>query len=94
MRGLLVGQQKQEIDVGIGRQLAAAIAADRDDGQLLALGRVGERIDPLGDKVIESADQLVDQKALLPDRARRMPFRLEAALDLGAPLRQRCFERR
>ena len=37
----LVGQQEQQVDVGTGRQLAAAIAADRDQGQLLAAGRVG-----------------------------------------------------
>ncbi len=41
VRRLLVGQQKQQVDVGIGRQLAAAIAADRDQGQPLARGRVG-----------------------------------------------------
>ena len=45
MRRLLVGQQEQQIDVGKGRQLAAAIAADRDDRQPFARGRVGERID-------------------------------------------------
>ncbi len=94
MGGLLVGQQKQEIDVGIGGQLAAAIAADRDNGQLLTFCRVGEPIDPLGDEIVESPDQLIDQETLLPHRARRMPLRLETALDLGPALRQRLLQRR
>ena len=91
---LLVGQQKQQVDVGIGRHLAAAVAADRDDRQFLAGGRVGQRIDPLGHDVIEDPDQLIDQKALFPDCARGMAFRLEAALDLGMAMRQRRLERR
>ena len=71
VRRLLVGQQEQQIDVGIGRQLAAAIAADRDERHPFARGRVGERIDPVGDEVVEHADQLIDQKALLAHDAQR-----------------------
>ncbi len=54
-----------------GASLAAAIAADRDDRHLFAGGRVGERVDPFGDEVVKHPDQLIDQKALLADRARR-----------------------
>ena len=38
--GLLVGQKKQEIDVGSWRQRATPIAADGDDGDALRLGRI------------------------------------------------------
>ena len=37
-RGQLVGQQEQQIDVGLRRQFAAAVAADGDDGEPLAGG--------------------------------------------------------
>ena len=36
--GLLVGQEEQEVDIGARRQRAAAIAADRDDGDAFGLG--------------------------------------------------------
>ena len=94
MRRLLVGQQKQQIDVGIGRHLSAPIAADRDDRQLLARGRVGQRVDPLGDEVVEHPDQLIDQKALFPDRSRGIALSLEAAANLGPAVRQRGLQRR
>ena len=71
MRRALVGQQEQQIDIGIRRQLAAPIAADRDDRHLLALGRVGERIGGLDREVVEHPDQLIDQKTLLGDGPRR-----------------------
>ena len=58
--GLLVGRQEQEIDVRMGRQLATAVAADGDDGEKLALRRIGERIEPLGREVVEHMDELID----------------------------------
>jgi len=38
--GLLVGQQKKQIDVGAGRLQAAAIAAGRNDRHVFGLGWV------------------------------------------------------
>ena len=58
-RRLLVGQQEQQIDVGEGRQQAAAVAAGGDDGHALGVGRIGGAID-VGDRVVvDQADQLV-----------------------------------
>ena len=53
--GLLVGAQEQQIDVGEGRQRAAAVAAHRHQRQPLALGRVAgaEHVD--GGEVVEGA---------------------------------------
>ncbi len=94
MRSLFVGQKEQQIDIRERRQLAAAIAADRDNRQLFAGGRIAERIDRLGDKVVEHPDQLIDQKRLLPDHPDRGAIGLEPAANLGATLRQRRLERR
>ena len=61
-RRLLVGQQEQQIDVGERRQLAAAVAADRDDAQLLGRAGVGGGIDALVGEVEDHPDQLVHQE--------------------------------
>ena len=45
--GLLVGQEEQQIDVGAGRQRAAAIAAGGHDGHALGVRRVDGAIDVL-----------------------------------------------
>ncbi len=58
---LLVGQQEQEIDVGAGRQRAAAVAADRDDRHALGGRRVLRAVDMGGREVVERADDLVHQ---------------------------------
>ena len=58
-RRLLVGQQEQQIDVGEGREQAAAVAAGGDDGHVLGIGGVGGAVD-VGDRVVvDEADQLV-----------------------------------
>ena len=56
---LLVGQQEQQIDVGEGREQAAAVAAGGDDGHALGVGGIGGAVD-VGDRVVEDeADELV-----------------------------------
>ena len=94
MWGPLVGQQKQEIDVRIGRQLSAPVPAHRDDRQTLARGRVGERVDLFGDQVEQHADQLVHQETLLAHHRGAIRRRLEAPADLGAAFDQRRLCRR
>ncbi len=59
----LVGVEKQQVDVGERRQLAASVAADRDHRQMLAGGGVGGGIDRLGDEVVEGANELIHQEA-------------------------------
>ena len=89
VRGLLVGQQKQQVDVGIGREFAASVSADGDDRQPFARGRVGKRKDFAGDEVKERADQLVHHKALLAHHRGAIAARLEAGADFGATCVQR-----
>ncbi len=62
MRRRLVGQQEEEIDVGKGRQLAAAITADGDQRHLLARRGVGRRIDPGLGEVVKRADDLIHEE--------------------------------
>ena len=62
MRRRLVGQQEEEIDVGIGRQLAAAVTADGDQRHLLARSGIGRRIDPGLGEVVKRADDLIHQE--------------------------------
>ena len=53
--GLLVGKQKQQIDVGSRRQHAAAVAAGGDDGHALGLGGVLRGIEMLGREIEQRA---------------------------------------
>ena len=63
MRGALVGMQEQQVDVGVRRQLAAAVAADRSDHEALAGGRVGHAEDAAVGEVEQAMQQHVDQAA-------------------------------
>ena len=89
----LVGQQEEQIDVRAGGELAAAIAADRHQGQMLAGAGIGQREDLLGRVVVKGADQLIHQEAgLVPDpepRILRPGLGLEAPADLRPSLGQR-----
>ena len=51
---LLVGQQEQEIDVGAGRQRAAAIAADGDHRHALGGARFRRRVDVVGGEAVDA----------------------------------------
>src|SRR5712672_2688977 len=75
----LVRQQEQKVDIGIGCEFAAPIAAHGNDCQPLARSRVGERVDYLGDEIEQCADQLIYQKALLADRCRAVRATLKGA---------------
>ena len=65
MRRRLVGVEEEDIDVGMGRQLAAAVATDREQRQLLAAGRVGDRVDPALGKVHGTREHGVDQPRMI-----------------------------
>src|SRR5262245_64349534 len=61
------------------RQLAAAIAADGDDGEPLGLSRIGHRIDvPLG-IVVDQPDELIDHEALRAHGGDRKSTRLNSS---------------
>ena len=53
--GLLVGGEEEQVDVGEGRHLGAAVAADGDRRDPLGGGRVGERVEPALDDVEREA---------------------------------------
>ena len=92
-RRALVGQQEQEIDVRLRRQLGAAIAAHRHQRQALGRGRIGDGIDvPVG-IVMDQPHDLVDQEAERMDGGR--PAGLAAVqplADLGAAGGQRFLQ--
>ena len=74
MGGLLVGAQKQQIEVGEGRERAAPIAPYRHQAQALALGGVARPDHVDGGEVIERGHHLVgdagqEPRSLDPARA-------------------------
>jgi hypothetical protein len=91
-RGLLVGQQKQQVDVGARRQLAATVATDGHDGDLLGLAGIGVAVNVADGEVVEHADQLIDQVASRRQHLRPAAARLEAPTHFGLPRRQRGLE--
>ena len=83
--GLLAGHDEADVDVGMRRHLAAAIAADREQQQPLAGGRVGARVEPLDGEGEQRLQHRVGQVGAGVGRlqpARGMDR--EAARDLGA----------
>ena len=88
MGGALVGAQEQEVDVRAGRQLLAAIAADRDHRQLLAGGRVGAAVEVGSGEIERALDEPVHQAAELAMDDLGAPAALEMRLDLDAAMLQ------
>ena len=86
-RRLLVGEQEQQIDVGVGGEQAAAVAARRDDRHALGVGRVGRPIDVGDGVVVEHADELILERRKAGGAAAPVAVRLE-------PLARRFARRR
>ena len=61
-RRFLVGQHEQQIDIGIWCKFATAVPADGRNAQALALGRVCCRINMIGGKIVNQADDLVGKE--------------------------------
>ena len=59
--GLLVGKDKEKIDVGARREQAAAVAADRDHRHALARRRVRRAIEHAGRELIGKPDDRIHQ---------------------------------
>ena len=87
--GLLVGKQKQQIDVGAGRQHAAAIAAGGDDRHVLGFRGILRRIEMLRRELVEHADDLVLHEAQPLGAAPSVPVLDQQFLGCGASLHQR-----
>ena len=91
--GALVGHQEHQVDVRMGRQLAAAVAAGGDHRELLAGHRVGRRIDVLEGEIVDRAHQLVDEVGVgVQDLRARCALLFEAAANLGPALAQGVLE--
>ncbi len=61
VRGFLPGAQEQQVEVGIGRQFAAAVAAHGDQRQALAFGRIAGAIDVGQGEVPQRRDDFIGQ---------------------------------
>jgi hypothetical protein len=60
----LVGREEQEVDVREGRHLAPAVAADGEDGDAFALGRVRARVEARHRDVEHGAHDAVGQEGV------------------------------
>ena len=82
--GLLPRRQEQQVDVRIGRHLAAPVTADRNQRQPFRRGAVGGGIQAGGDRVEQQAQQLIDEKSLCRRQLEALRPRIgEAALEFG-----------
>ena len=90
--GLLVRKQEQEIDVGSGRQQAAAIAAGGDDGHTLGFGGVLRRVKMLSRNLEQQADDLILHEAQPFGAAAPTAIVDEQTLGRGAAFEQGCLE--
>ena len=79
-RGLLVWQQKEQIDVGTRRQQTAPVAAGRHDGHTLGVRRIGCAIDVPDRVVIDQADQLILEQVETGRAAPPVAVNLECSL--------------
>ena len=86
---LLVGKQKQQIDVGARRQHAAAIAAGGDDRHVLGFRRVLRGIEVLRRELVQHADDLILHEAQPLGAAPAVPVLDQQVLGRGASLHQR-----
>jgi hypothetical protein len=80
----LVGNQEQQIEIRIGRQLAAAVSPDGNQRKGLTGRRVGRRIEMAHDVVIERADHLIDKQPVGPGRLHTALTAFETAADRRA----------
>ena len=86
---LLIGQQKQEIDIGAGRQRAAPIAADRDERQALAERRLLRDVNMADHIMVKRVDDLVFKLRQKARAGQTAPARFEPRLGDGVALVER-----
>jgi len=91
--GLLVRQQEQEIDVGAGRQDAAAVAAGGDDRHVLGPRGIARRIKMLLGEFEQQADDLVLHEAEPLGAAATPPVLEQQLLGLCPPAPERGLEK-
>ena len=62
--GLLPRRKEADIDIGIGRHLAAPIAADGDQHDPLGGGWIGVGVQSIDSEIVEQTQELIDQERL------------------------------
>ena len=90
--GRLVGQQKEEIDIGAGGEQAAAVAAGRDHRHAFGLGRHPRRIELGAGEFEQDADDLVLHQAQSLGAAPPVAILQQQFFRMRPRLRQRRFE--
>ena len=83
VRGALVGVEEQQIDVRVGCELGAAVAADRRHREPLARGRIGHLEHAALGEIEQAADQRVDHAAAAEDHGFGVVVGLELAAQAG-----------
>ncbi len=86
---LLVGEQEEEIDIGAGRQRAAAIAADGDHRHALGGARVVGPVDVIGGKAVDRLDDAVLEVGQATGAGGALAVGLQPLLGGGAAFGQR-----
>jgi len=90
--GLLVGQEEQEIDVGLRRHQPAAVAAGGDDRHPLGVGRHETLVEMLRRRLEQQLDDLIVQLAQLFGATPSVPVLQELNLRGRAPLGEFAFQ--
>ena len=90
--GLLVGKQEQQIDVGLRRHQAAAVAAGGDDRHPLGVGRDQALVEMPRRRLEQQADDGVVQVAQPLGAAAAVPVLQQLRLGRGAPLGEFALE--
>ena len=84
--GPLVGVQEEDVDIGMGRQIAPAVAADRHQGEGARRGRVRLGVDDAGRPLEQDVQQLVDEGGLGRNDLGTRRTGFEAAAELPAAI--------
>jgi hypothetical protein len=91
-RGLFVGQNKQEIDVGAGSHQAAPVAAGCHDRHALRFRTAFRRVEMFGRELEQDADDLVLNEAQVGGAAQAKPVLKQVCFRRLARVRQRALE--
>ncbi len=90
-RGLLVGKQEKEIDVGAGCEQAAPVAAGRDHRHALGIRRDGGAIEPHR-QVVQQPDDLILHRADLFGAGAPVAIAQKLLLGGAAAFREHAFQ--
>ena len=90
--GLLPRKEEKEIDVGVGRERAAPVTADRDQRQLLGGGGVARRKDAGRGEIEQRVDDRIGERGEALGAALALAVLLQPVADEAAPVRQHLLQ--